>query len=85
MHIWQLHWRVWSEYSTCGLPCIAQVWHAHILDTAAYEACNEYMMRYAEPGSLGANGRRTRRHFIHHDPMGALDQDARKKRAIRSV
>jgi hypothetical protein len=46
------------------------VWHLHILDTKAYQACMDQI-----PGNK----------FIHHDPVNALDQEARKGRAERWV
>jgi len=48
-----------------------QVWHAHILDTAAYQSFNE---RFVLDGNT-----------IHHDPLMAHDQEARKERCTNTI
>jgi hypothetical protein len=48
-----------------------QVWHAHILDTAAYQSFNE---RFVLDGNT-----------VHHDPLMALDPDARHEQCIQTI
>jgi hypothetical protein len=48
-----------------------QVWHAHILDTAAYQSFNE---RFVVDGNT-----------VHHDPLMALDPDARHERCTNTM
>lgn len=49
---------------------IDQVWHTHILDTQAYLECNHWLLKDK---------------FIHHNPLGAMDQVARQERAITAL
>jgi hypothetical protein len=48
-----------------------QVWHAHILDTAAYQSFNE---RFVVNGNT-----------VHHDPLMALDPETRHEQCIQTI
>uniref|UniRef100_A0A7S2PLT5 Ubiquitin-like domain-containing protein n=1 Tax=Leptocylindrus danicus TaxID=163516 RepID=A0A7S2PLT5_9STRA len=54
----------WDGTVLSPSPMINKVWHVHILDTRAYQ-------RYCDDKA---------RHFIHHDPDGGLDVEARRRR-----
>jgi hypothetical protein len=50
---------------------IDQVWHAHILDTEAYQSFNE---RFVVDGNT-----------IHHNPLMSHDQETRKERCTNTI
>jgi len=50
---------------------IDQVWHAHILDTEAYQSFNERFV--------------VDENTIHHDPLMAVDQETRHERCINTI
>jgi len=50
---------------------IDQVWHAHVLDTKAYQSFNTNYL-------VGGN-------CVHHDPLNAMDQTARQERCKNTI